>query len=289
MGPRILEGICAMINKQEIIEEAKKHNLPPNTIEKDYVINWLLAGISISEELKKDWIFKGGTCLKKCYFETYRFSEDLDFTIKNIEHRNEQYLKRIFRNIADWVYEQVGLVFPENEMRFELYKTPRNELSIQGKIAYKGPMQRRGNNPTIKLDLCWDELLVEKPVNKRIYHPYSDHDFNFQVKTYCIEEVFAEKLRALVERMRPRDLYDVVHLFNDSRWSPDNKKVLEALEKKCHYKNVSVPTMELINSLPSKDDLSADWESMLAHQIFDLELSEYYWDQLPAVFRWLYQ
>jgi len=27
------------------------------------------------------WAFKGGTCLKKCYFETYRFSEDLDFTL----------------------------------------------------------------------------------------------------------------------------------------------------------------------------------------------------------------
>ncbi len=30
-----------MINKQEIMEEAKKHNLPPNTIEKDYVLSWL--------------------------------------------------------------------------------------------------------------------------------------------------------------------------------------------------------------------------------------------------------
>jgi predicted dithiol-disulfide oxidoreductase (DUF899 family) len=35
-----------MIKKQKIIEEARKHKLPPNTIEKDYVLNWLLAGIS---------------------------------------------------------------------------------------------------------------------------------------------------------------------------------------------------------------------------------------------------
>ena len=40
-----------MINKQEIMEEAKKHNLPPNTIEKDYVLSWLLAGISESKQL----------------------------------------------------------------------------------------------------------------------------------------------------------------------------------------------------------------------------------------------
>lgn len=277
-----------MINKQEIIEEAKKHKLPSNTIEKDYVLNWLLAGISESEALKRDWVFKGGTCLKKCYFEFYRFSEDLDFTVTNIEHRDEKYLKMVFNDIAEWVYEEIGLVFPEDEMRFELYKTPRNELSIQGKLAYKGPMQRRGNNPTIKLDLCWDELLVEESIKKSIYHPYSDSDFNYQVQTYCIEELFAEKLRALVERMRPRDLYDIVHLFNDSRWSLNRAKVLEVLEKKCHYKKVSIPTMDLIDSLPGKSDLNADWDSMLSHQIFELKRPELYWDQLPIVFSWLY-
>ena len=90
-----------MINKQEIMEEAKKHNLPPNTIEKDYVLSWILAGISESKQLKDDWIFKGGTCLKKCYFETYRFSEDLDFTIINMQHRNPEYLKTVFGDIAE--------------------------------------------------------------------------------------------------------------------------------------------------------------------------------------------
>ena len=169
-----------------------------------------------------------------------------------------------------------------------IYQTPRNQLSIQGKIAYKGPMQRRGNNATIKLDLCWDELLVEQPVKKRIYHPYSDSGFAFQVQSYCIEEIFAEKLRALVERMRPRDLYDIIRLFNDSRWSPDRKKVFEALTKKCRYKNVEVPTMDLLNSFPAKVDLNADWDSMLAHQIDELKPVTFYWDQLPKVFSWLY-
>lgn len=42
--------------------------------------------------LAKSWIFKGGTCLKKCFFETYRFFEDLDFTL-----RNEALLDEVFR------------------------------------------------------------------------------------------------------------------------------------------------------------------------------------------------
>jgi predicted nucleotidyltransferase component of viral defense system len=37
----------------------------------------VLAGIYAHEELANSWLFKGGTCLKKCFFETYRFSEDL--------------------------------------------------------------------------------------------------------------------------------------------------------------------------------------------------------------------
>ena len=45
------------------------------------MLGWLLAGIYAQPTLSENWVFKGGTCLKKCYFETYRFSEDLDFTL----------------------------------------------------------------------------------------------------------------------------------------------------------------------------------------------------------------
>jgi predicted nucleotidyltransferase component of viral defense system len=69
-----------MILKQEIISLATMLKLLPTTVEKDYVISWVLYGISMHSKLTK-WFFKGGTCLKKCYFDTYRFSEDLDFTV----------------------------------------------------------------------------------------------------------------------------------------------------------------------------------------------------------------
>lgn len=70
-----------MIRKQEIMRHAKSLGLSANTVEKDYVLNWLLLGIFSNDQLNKHWIFKGGTCLKKCYFKEYRFSEDLDFTL----------------------------------------------------------------------------------------------------------------------------------------------------------------------------------------------------------------
>lgn len=49
---------------------SREFGLTANVIEKDYVIGWTLAGISNHSELGSNWVFKGGTCLKKCFFET---------------------------------------------------------------------------------------------------------------------------------------------------------------------------------------------------------------------------
>jgi predicted nucleotidyltransferase component of viral defense system len=55
-----------MIDRTEILAVATDLGLSPEVVEKDYVIGWLLAGIYAQPVLAKNWIFKGGTCLKKC-------------------------------------------------------------------------------------------------------------------------------------------------------------------------------------------------------------------------------
>lgn len=107
-----------MIDKSEIMRFAKQYNLPANTIEKDYILNWLLDGIANSSIFNDKWIFKGGTCLKKCYFEEYRFSEDLDFTIIEKSHINEAFLLNEFKKISQWVYENSGVEIPEDKNKF---------------------------------------------------------------------------------------------------------------------------------------------------------------------------
>lgn len=66
-----------MIPSIEILENAREWGLRPNVVEKDYALGWILAAMA-AHPVTKEWVFKGGTCLRKCYFETYRFSEDLD-------------------------------------------------------------------------------------------------------------------------------------------------------------------------------------------------------------------
>jgi predicted nucleotidyltransferase component of viral defense system len=63
-----------MIGKQDIFDRAGEWQLRHEVVEKDYVLGWLLDAIGRHPETATTWVFKGGTCLKKCYFETYRFS-----------------------------------------------------------------------------------------------------------------------------------------------------------------------------------------------------------------------
>ena len=69
--------VSGMIDKREILDEADVLGLNPHVVEKDYVLGWLLWAVGSHDKISESWVFKGGTCLKKCFFETYRFSEDL--------------------------------------------------------------------------------------------------------------------------------------------------------------------------------------------------------------------
>jgi len=55
----------------------------PNLIEKDLIIHRILKELLSSSRFADNYLFKGGSCLVKCYFGYYRFSVDLDFTWKN--------------------------------------------------------------------------------------------------------------------------------------------------------------------------------------------------------------
>ena len=260
---------------------ARELGLDPNIVEKDYLLGWLLAGISSYPALKSDSIFKGGTCLKKCFFETYRFSEDLDFTIKNPKHLNQEFLIDTFSEIARWIYDESGIEIPLDRLRFEVFKNNRGGLSAEGRVSYRGPMQRGGNPSRIKLDLTVDEILVLDPVERAIHHPYSEKlDTGFRVTCYCFEEVFAEKIRALAERLRPRDLYDVIHLFRHDDLMINREVLLDVLKKKCEFKGLSVPSMASLENKPERIELEAEWGNMLAHQLPALPPFEQSWQEL---------
>lgn len=278
-----------MIQRQELLDLAKDFGLQPNVVEKDYVLGWLLAGIGEHAATRDTWVFKGGTCLKKCFFETYRFSEDLDFTLTDPAHLDDAFLRKLFQEIGEWVYEQTGLILPPEARKFEVYTNPRGGTSAEGRVGYRGPLARVGDAPRIKLDLTDHERLV-LPIDRRnVHHPYSDlPPQGIQVSTYCFEEVFAEKVRALAERLRPRDLYDVVHLYRRKELNPDLPQLMHALREKCDFKKIDVPDFASIQVSPLIAELQVSWAQMLAHQLPELPPFDVFWAELPVVFDWLH-
>jgi hypothetical protein len=116
-----------------------------------------------------------------------------------------------------------------------------------------------------------------------VFHPYSDRpEEGFQANCYAYDEAFAEKLRALGERTRPRDLYDVVNLYRHEDSLPSPSILRDVLEQKCAYKAIPVPTVASL--APHRADLEAMWQDMLGHQLPSLPSLVEFWDALPEIF-----
>jgi predicted nucleotidyltransferase component of viral defense system len=170
-----------MIKPGEIQQKARAIGVRDQQIEKDYILSWILLGIAKHEQLSKAIIFKGGTVLKKVYFEDYRFSEDLDFTLLKSEISNEQ--------IFSWFKEVFEFIKEEANMPLEIIDNNEHEDGgINFYISFIGPLGGQGNNKRVKVDISRSEKLVFEPVMKEVFVEYTDLDA-YQLLCYPLEEV----------------------------------------------------------------------------------------------------
>ncbi|MFN8160580.1 MAG: nucleotidyl transferase AbiEii/AbiGii toxin family protein [Solirubrobacterales bacterium] len=273
-----------MIPRTALQVRAREWGLTEEIVEKDYVLGWLLWGVGSHPALRDHWLFKGGTCLKKCFVETYRFSEDLDFTVLDGGTLAPDDLLPVLIEMLDSVEQETGITLSSRQ---PLVKLRPDGRSAEGRIYYRGPRGAPGES-RVKLDLTYDETVVESTVRRRIAHSY-DEDLpgDGSVRCYSFVEVFAEKLRALGQRTRPRDLYDVVNLYRRADLQGEYRLVSSVLERKCEYKGVPVPTLETVTTAEKTADLRADWQAMLAHQLPTLPPVGEFLDALAGVFEWL--
>lgn len=276
-----------MIPAREVLDLRGEWQLRADVIEKDYVLGWMLAAIASHPALATTWVFKGGTCLRKCYYETYRFSEDLDFTVVDGGPEEPTELASIFREVAAWLYDRAGIEFQVDDRSFVRRRNRRGNATTQGRIAFRGP-SASPSTPKVKLDITSDEALVDRPLIRPILHPYSDQPLPVGgVLCYSITELLGEKLRALAERCRPRDLYDVVHVYRHPDLVDRAAAVLAVLDQKSAHVGIAVPTLETVRSSPFRDEVEAEWANMLAHQLPHLPPFDDFWAQLDELFRWL--
>lgn len=175
---------------------AGKHKVPVGTIEKDYAVTILLNVISGFSDLSS-MVFKGGTAIKKIYYPETRFSEDLDFTCM------EDISKDLLTAIKDVIKNGLDVNFTGIE------KEPTKEDSRKFSVKYN---DHNAHPNSVKIDLSLRENVTSEIKKKEVIHIYNIEK-KFIVPTMSIEEIMAEKVRAIIYSARPRHLYDFWYLM----------------------------------------------------------------------------
>ena len=248
-----------MIKPGEIQNKARKFGVRDQQIEKDYILSWILQGISQHEGLSKIIVFKGGTLLKKVYFEDYRFSEDLDYTLLDNGIYNEQ--------IFEWFGEVFEYISEEANIPLEIIDNNEHEDGgINFYISYIGPLGGLGSNKKVKIDISRSETLVFKPTLNSVFLGYSDQE-DHQLLCYSLEEVLVEKLRSVMQRMQARDFYDIWYLLEVQNMYIEF--YISEFKTKCENKGMKSADFhtKLEHRLPQ---YKGRWEKSMADQIQDL-------------------
>lgn len=278
-----------MIPKAELLAVAEETGLLPTTVEKDYAVGWVLFAIAAHEDLGR-WYFKGGTCLKKCFFDTYRFSEDLDFTVPSDGPYDAGSIRASLLAVAEWVRDRTGIEFPAEGVEVQESVNKRGQTTYEARMTFVGPLRlARAQRQRIRLDLTRDEIVVEAPESHEVFHGYSDTpDPTPRVRCYSLNEILAEKVRALFERSgRARDVYDVVNVGRNLRAELTPGQIRSLMAKKFAFKNLDVPSPDTILARVDPDVLGSDWVNALRHQLPVLPPAGEFLGGLREVLDWL--
>lgn len=262
-----------MINDAEIKRQAAKLAVDPMIIDLDYALGWFLCSLSKSTNFYGGMVFKGGTCLRKCYFENYRFSEDLDFT--DIKHISESQLKEYIHTAIEWSRDNNGPDFSIEPSRFEIINDEYGKNSFQIRIYYRGPLYYTGSPRTIKLDITQHEKVMSPSERRLTIHPYSDKKIlrNEKIPCYSLEEMLAEKIRALSGQRRyaiSRDIFDIYYIL---KAGVDLNQVKIILPDKFEIKGLSASDINEKYLKNRKKDFNLDWQKSLSNLVINKEIN----------------
>ena len=203
-----------MITKALLTRKAAAENLPAKTIERDYALAHLIAGIATLGD-ESGLVFKGGTAIRLCFLHEYRYSADLDFSV--VSGSKEE----AFSNISK-AFESVdggirGIRLTDDE-------PPR--------ISYIGPL---GRKRFLKLDISMNELVLNTEIRTLLPH-WPDLPANSRLRVYSLAEIAGEKLRCLMQRTQCRDFFDLWVLF--AREKVDVMETVEIFRKKAEHRGI---------------------------------------------------
>jgi len=270
-----------MITTAELHRVAAEQGLRFDQIEKDYVILWLLSGLAHSGVKEHGWVFKGGTCLRHCYYKGYRFSEDIDFSCRPGGGNLEASL-RLLDKVAAWVLRESGI-----------HLSGRAPVTVPGDFQFEIPLEytrggaRRQGLPQVKVHLTFDEPVLDEAVDRSVEPGYSDLSA-FTITTYSKKEILAEKMRSLLQQQnkwpRPRDLYDLWYILCRSGERFSWKELKPLFEEKCRIRGLQPNTAGLISDALREWNENA-WRNQLGPMLRDVPDFYRVWKQWVKTFR----
>lgn len=193
-------------------------------------------------------VFKGGTALKKCYFGDYRFSEDLDFTAVGPVPTGAA----MESDMQEACARAVKLLDPYAPVQIVCQRHVERDPHPGGQEAFdiraRFPWHRRPQT-NVTVEIAVDERLLKPAVRRSVLHDYGE-PFEAQVLVYSLEEIVAEKLRAILQhlralehrgwvRSRARDYYDLWRVLGADRDRLDLSDFPTFLREKCASRGVT--------------------------------------------------
>ena len=231
------------------LQEARgRLGIPWEVLERDYLLSWVLAGISQTPALRDTLVFKGGTALKKCYFGDYRFSEDLDFSALEWVPTGDE-MERLVSQACDAAVRLLDEYAPveiicERYTELEPHPGGQEAFTIRARFPWQSRLQTR-----VMIEVTVDERIIWLPEKRRVNHQYGE-SLDVDVQVYSLEEIVAEKLRALLQqaelferrgwiRSRARDYYDLWRVLGTYGDRMDLADFGSLLREKCSVRGVS--------------------------------------------------
>jgi len=199
-----------LIDKDNLLKIAKMMGLTPWQQEKHYVQSLILSALSETEI-----VFKGGTYLW-FFHGLKRFSEDLDFTVTN----------DVNGNLPAKVSSEVDSYGVENKVKI----IANNEWTLSFRISAKGPLNTSERNLCfVYVEMSKREKIIKKTIPIKFDYPA----YKLPVKRFAgmnLDEVGAEKVRAILTRVKARDIYDFYFLISEKKINFDKELINEKLE-----------------------------------------------------------
>jgi predicted nucleotidyltransferase component of viral defense system len=250
--------------KEEIRRLSIQTKFSSLLLEKDYHLTRILH--KISEKNIKGLVFKGGTCLNKCYLGFYRLSEDLDFVYnEDVKDESKLQIKRILDGLRRELIEILGnLGFKTSKELGKGWKmlTSKENPKIVGLEIITDYTSVLDNSlQAIKLEISFRKKLVKSTVMKEIHHEFIDSlgepilKKDVKIEVIDLSENLAEKFRALVTRknIAVRDIYDIYFILKSNILKIDEEIIRLILVKINESKTEKFTRDDLIKFIQELD------------------------------------